>query len=111
MNYEVILIGQPGLGAGDVKLGGLILANFLRMLGDREEKPEYIVLWNEGVRIAVDGSAWISHLKRLEEQGVNIVCCLTCIEFLGLEGQIPESWIGNMAKIQDILFTRRVLTV
>jgi hypothetical protein len=111
MSCDVILIGQAGLGSGDPKLGGLILANFLRMLGDRDEKPEYIVLWNEGVRIAVEDSDWILHLRRLEEQGVKIVCCLTCIEFLGLEGRIPEGWVGNMARIQEILFSRCVLTV
>lgn len=111
MNYDVILIGQPGLGAGDAQLGGLILANFLRLLGEREEKPEFIILWNEGVRIAVEDSKWVQHLKRLEEQDVEIVCCQTCIEFLGLEGQIAVGVIGNMPGIQEILFTERVLTV
>ena len=111
MNHDVILIGQAGLGAGDPQLGGLILANFLRLLGEREEKPEYIILWNEGVKIAVEGSSWLDHLKRLQEQGVKIISCRTCIEFLGLEGQIAVGEIGNMAGIQDILFSRRVLTI
>lgn len=111
MNYDVILIGQAGLGSGDAQLGGLLLANFLRLLGEREDKPAYIILWNEGVRIAVEGSNWIEHLKRLDEQGVRIICCQTCIEFLGLEGQIAVGVIGNMPGIQEILFTRRVLTV
>ena len=111
MNCDVILIGQPGLGAGDMQLGGLLLANFLRLLGERDDNPEYIILWNEGVRIAVKGSNWINHLKKLEEQGVKIVCCQTCIEFLGLEGQIAVGVIGNMPGIQEILFTSHVLTV
>lgn len=111
MNCDVVLIGQAGLGAGDAELGGLILANFLRMLGEREEKPAYIILWNEGVRIAVEGSNWINHLRRLDEQGVKIICCRTCIEFLGLEGQIAVGVIGNMPGILEILLTERVLTV
>ncbi len=111
MNYDVILIGQPGLGAGDPQLGGLILANFLRLLAERDDRPEYIILWNEGVRIAVEGSNWIDHLKRLEGQGVRIICCQTCVEFLGLEGRIAVGEIGNMPGIQEILFSKRVLTV
>jgi intracellular sulfur oxidation DsrE/DsrF family protein len=111
MNYDAILIGQAGLGAGDMKLGGLILANFLRLLGEREDKPDYIVLWNEGVRITVEGSNWIEHLKLLEQQGVKIICCRTCVEYLGLEDQIAVGEIGNMPGIQEILFTKRVLTV
>jgi len=111
MDYDVILIGDAGLGSGDPQLGGLILANFLRLLGEREAKPEYIVLWNEGVRIAVEGSNWINHLKRLDEQGVKIVSCRTCVEYFGLEGQIAVGEIGTMMQIQDILFSKRVLTV
>ncbi len=111
MNYDVILIGQPGLGSGDPQLGGLLLANFLRLLGERERKPQFIILWNEGVKIAADGSHWINHLKLLEEQGVEIICCQTCVEFLGLEGRIAVGVIGNMPGIQEILFAKRVLTV
>ena len=110
MQHDVILIGQAGLGAGN-QLGGLILANFLRLLGEGECLPKHVILWNEGVRIAVEGSDWIEHLKRLEERGVKIISCLTCIEFLGLEGRIAAGEIGNMAQIQDILFSSKVLTV
>ncbi|MCX6374997.1 MAG: hypothetical protein NTU88_02970 [Armatimonadetes bacterium] len=110
MNYDVILIGNAGLGAGN-QLGGLILANFLRLLGERESLPKCVILWNEGVRIAVEGSDWIAHLRRLEERGVRIISCRTCIEFLGLEGRIAVGEIGNMAQIEDILFSSKVLTV
>ena len=110
MDHDVILIGNAGLGSGN-KLGGAILANFLRLLGEREHRPEYIVLWNEGVSIAVEGSDWIEHLKRLQDLGVKVVLCRTCIEFLGVEDKIAVGEIGNMAGIQEILLTRRVLAV
>jgi intracellular sulfur oxidation DsrE/DsrF family protein len=111
MNHAVILIGQTGLGSGDAALGGLILANFLRLLGERDDLPECIVLWNEGVKIAVEGSNWINHLKRLEEQGVRIVSCRTCVEYFGLEESITTGEIIPMTQIQDILFSKSVLTV
>jgi len=111
MLHEVILIGSAGVGAGDAQLGGLILANFLRLLGERDEMPEYIILWNEGVRIALEGSTWLAHLKTLERRGVKIISCRTCIEFFGLEGQTAAGEVGNMKQIQDILFAKRVLTL
>ena len=110
MYHDVILIGNPGLGTGN-QLGGLILASFLRLLGEGECLPKYIILWNEGVRIAVEGSDWIEHLKRLEERQVRIISCRTCIEFLGLEGRMAVGEIGAMAQIQGILFSSKVLTV
>ena len=111
MNHDVILIGQAGLGSGDAKLGGMILANFLRLLGELESLPEYIIFWNEGVKIAVRDSSWINHLRNLEAKGVKIVSCQTCVEFFGLEGKIAVGEITGMAQIQEIIFARRVLTV
>ncbi len=110
MNQDVILIGQAGLGAGN-QLGGMVLANFLRLMGERESLPEYIILWNEGVTIAAEGSSWIEHLKRLQDLRVRIIACRTCVEFLGLEDKIAVGEIGTMPQIQDILFSRRVLTI
>jgi len=110
MNHDVILIGNAGLGNGN-QLGGLILANFLRLLGEREALPECIILWNEGVSIAAEGSSHVEHLERLAGRGVRIILCRTCVEFLGLEDRIAVGEIGNMAQIQDILFSRRVLAV
>ncbi len=111
MKTDVVLIGQAQVGSGEGALGGLILANFLRLLGEREDRPEYIILWNEGVRIAAEGSIWIDHLKRLEEMGTRILSCLTCIEFLGLEGSIAVGKITGMLEIQELLLTKRVLTI
>jgi len=110
MNHDVILIGSAGLGSGN-RLGSLILANFLRLLGERDTLPECVILWNEGVSIAAEGSSHVEHLRRLAERGVRIILCRTCVEFLGLEAQIAVGEIGNMAQIQDILFSRRVLTL
>ncbi len=111
MNNNVILIGSASLGAADKELGGVLLANFLRLLGEREELPEFVVLWNEGVRATVDGSIWIDHMKKLEGRGVRIISCRTCVEYFGLEGQIGAGEIGTMPQIQEILLANRVLTV
>lgn len=111
MNHDVVLIGQVGLGSGDAKLGGMILANFLRLLAERETLPKYIILWNEGVKIVEQCSPWTEHLKNLECKGVKIISCLTCLEFLGLEERVSVGEIGNMMGIQEILFTSTVLTV
>ena len=111
MQTDVILIGSTGLGAGDSQLGGLILANFLRLLGEHDDRPEYLILWNDGVRIALEGSLWIAHLKKLDELGVKIISCRTCIEFFGIEDQTAVGEIGTMLQIQEILFTNQVLTV
>jgi intracellular sulfur oxidation DsrE/DsrF family protein len=111
MNSNVVLIGGAGLGSGSAELGGAILANFLRLLGDRDELLEYIVLWNDGVKIAVRDSLWLEHLRKLVERGVKIISCRTCVEYFGLEPSMAIGEIGTMPQIQELLLTNRVLTV
>lgn len=111
MANNVVLVGSAGLGGADQELGGLLLANFLRLLGERKTLPEYVILWNEGVKAAVDGTVWVGYLKKLEERGVKIISCRTCIEYFGLEGKIAAGEIGTMPQIQQILLEGSVLTV
>ncbi len=111
MNQQVILIGTNGLGKGDDTLGGLIMANFLRLLGERPDKPTHLICWNTGVRLMAEGSIVLDHLRALEKAGVKILACRTCCEFLGIEEQIVVGEITGMAQIQEILFSSTVLTV
>ncbi len=104
MSSKVFLIQSEGLGRGEDRLGGLLIANFLRLLGESKEKPGTVVFWNSGVRLVCEGSQVLDHLKRLEEQGVEILACTTCLEYFDL---LDKSKIGKattMAKsIQSML--------
>jgi hypothetical protein len=73
LNWEVILIESDTLGSPDSKLGAILMSNYLRLLGERDYLPKYIVLLNGAVRLAVKGSGVLEHLKKLEERGVEIV--------------------------------------
>lgn len=108
---EVLLLGQPGLGSGDERLAGLILANFLRQLADTPERPTHIVLWNTAVRIVCEGSPLQDHLRRLQESGVDVLACRTCLEYLDLVEKVAVGRVSNMREIQGLLLTKSVLTV
>ena len=111
MKNEVVLIGSNTMGSPDAKLGQLLLGNFLRILGDREDLPKYIILWNGGVQIAANGSDKLDFLKTLQERGVDIILCKTCVEYFGLENKIGVGEIDGMAHIQEILANHVVLTI
>ena len=105
MKSKAILIQSEGLGQGDDTLGGLLMANFLRLLGESEKKPSSIILWNAGARLACQGSKVIEHLKRLEQQRVEISVCTTCLEYLDLIDQLlvgkPTTMIKSIESILD----------
>ena len=104
MKKKVFLIQSEGLGRGEEQLGSLLMANFLRLLGVTEEKPETIIFWNTGVRLVCEGSRVLEHLKKLEEQGVTILACTTCLEYFELENKIVVGKPTTMVKSIQSMF-------
>ena len=107
---EVVLIGSDKLGEPDQQLGEILLGNFLRILGDQAALPKYIILWNGGVNIAAKGDS-VGFLKKLEERGVKIISCRTCVDYYKIEDEIAVGEIDGMIRIIEILSNHNVLTV
>jgi selenium metabolism protein YedF len=104
LKRKVFLIQSEGLGRGDEQLGSMLMANFFRLLGENEHKPASIVFWNTGVRLACEGSPVLERLKRLEEQGVELLACTTCLEYFELADKLAVGKPTNMMKsIQAML--------
>jgi intracellular sulfur oxidation DsrE/DsrF family protein len=99
------------MGSPDEKLGHILLGNFLRILGDREDLPKYIVLWNSGVKNAISNSDILEYLKTLQNRGVEIISCRTCVEYYDLDDDMAAGIVDGMARIVDILATHQVLTI
>jgi len=88
MPSKTILIQSEVLGRGNDELGMLLMANFLRLLGESRDKPAALAFWNTGVRLVCEGSRALAHLKKLEEQGVEILACTTCLEYFELTDKL-----------------------
>lgn len=88
MSDKTILIQSETLGKGDDQLGQILMANFLRLLGESPDKPASLVFWNSGVKLVCEGSPVLVHLEKLAGQGVEILACTTCLEFFDLVDKI-----------------------
>ena len=111
MKSKAILIQSEGLGQGDDTLGGLLMANFLRLLGESQKKPSNIILWNAGARLACHGSRVIEHLKRLEQQGVEISVCTTCLEYFDLMDKLLVGKPTTMVRSIDSMLEYDMVTL
>jgi selenium metabolism protein YedF len=101
---KVFLIQSEGLGRGDEQLGSMLMANFLRLLGENQDKPSSLIFWNAGVRLLCEGSAVLNRLKLLEEQGVELLACATCLEHFELADKLAVGKPTNMMKsIQSMM--------
>lgn len=111
MNQKTVIIQGDGLGRGDEKLGGLLMANFLRLLGESQSRPQSIIFWNAGVRLICEGSPVLDHVKRLENQGVGIFACTTCLEYLNLKDRILAGKPTTMVKSIEAMMSTDVISL
>ena len=66
---------------------------------------------NSGVKLAVEGSESLGHLRKLEERGVEVLACGTCLEFYGLTKVLAVGGITNIYEIAAYLLEGPTVTV
>ena len=111
MRSNVMLIQSEGLGRGDDSLGLMLIANFLRLLGDSKDKPRSMVFWNTGVRLICEGSKLLEQIKRLEGQGIEILACTTCLEYFDLTDKLVVGKPTTMMKSIQSMFYSDIISL
>jgi selenium metabolism protein YedF len=101
----MVMVATDRIGKGDDELGLKLMASFLKTL--REMGPELwrLVLVNSGVKLAVEGSEVLPSLKELEDQGVDILACGTCLNHFGL---MDRKRAGQTTNMLDIVTSMQV---
>jgi selenium metabolism protein YedF len=85
---------------------------FLNTLWDTEPKPAKILFLNDAVRLTSEGSEVLDSLKLLEEAGVEIFSCGTCLEYYQLKDKLRVGLITNMYDTVDsLLSTGKIIKI
>lgn len=100
---QVLLIGSATLGRGDEELGRLLMQSFLATLAQADALPRKILLINSGVRLACEGSPVLASLLALEQKGVEIASCGTCLDFYRMKEKLCVGGVTNMYSIVEAL--------
>jgi hypothetical protein len=95
----VILITNNGIGNGPLDLQLTLMTKYLELLNLQEDLPAAMCFYTEGVRLMAEGSPVIEKLRALEEKGVRLVVCSTCLNYFGLVEKIKIGIIGGMGDI------------
>lgn len=111
MNNKVILISSNQLGRGDEQLGENVLETFLTLLKQRDDKPYAIFLMNSGVLTATEDSFCSVHLKEMEDAGVKIYACKTCIDHYDVEAKLAAGEISGMPHFIELASKYEVITL
>ncbi len=101
----IFVIASDVMGHGNDGLGALLMKAFIHTAVDLEHRPDMIILYNTGVKLAAHGSGVVDDLKALEEKGVRVLVCGTCVNFFELVGKIGAGTVSNMYEIAGALST------
>lgn len=96
----LLFIPSDTLGEGDPDLGSRLMLNFIKTLDEFGPDLWRIVFVNSGVKLAIRDAETLAPLKALEERGVSILVCGTCLEFFKL---MAEKAVGETTNMLDIV--------
>ena len=97
----VIFVGSDVMGRGDDKLGAILVGAMLGALGETKPRPSALVLMNAGVKLATEGSEALAKLEKLEELGIEILVCGTCLDYFQLKDRLATGKVSNMFTILE----------
>lgn len=101
----VVVFPFDRMGRGDDDLGGILVRAFLHTLGEISPRPDVMIFFNGGVKLATDGSEVIEDLRDLEKAGTRILVCGTCLDFFGLKDKLRAGMISNMYDIAETMLS------
>ncbi|MBF7096468.1 sulfurtransferase-like selenium metabolism protein YedF [Alkalibacter mobilis] len=97
----VIMLGSDKFGEGDDDLGRILMKGYIYALTELEKLPQTVIMYNSGARLSSKASESVGDLKILESQGVEILTCGTCIDYLGLDKDPEVGTVTNMYVIAE----------
>ena len=99
----VVAVSSDVMGQGSDELGATLMKGFLFALGQLPQLPRTVLFYNGGAKLTVEGSASLEDIKGLEERGVEIMTCGTCLNYYGLTDKLAVGAVTNMYSIVEKL--------
>ncbi|MBW1918326.1 MAG: sulfurtransferase-like selenium metabolism protein YedF [Deltaproteobacteria bacterium] len=96
----MVLLGVNYLGRGDDELGRKLVISFIKTLKEMGRELWRLVLLNSGVKLATEGSEVLASLQELENDGVTILVCGTCLDHFHL---LDKKQVGETTNMLDIV--------
>ena len=99
----VVAVGSDRMGEGSEELGHILIKSFIFALTQLDDLPDKILFYNGGAKLTVEGSESLEDLRTLEEQGVEIMTCWTCLDYYGIKDKLAIGGVTNMYSIVETL--------
>ena len=99
----VAAVSSDCMGGGDPELGHILMKSFLFALSQLPRLPKTILFYNAGAKLTAEGSPVLEDLHKMEQQGVQMLTCGTCLNFYHLTEKLAVGSVTNMYTITETL--------
>ena len=89
-----VFVGKDFVGDGDLELGHNLMKMALYTLSEAGDPPTSLLFMNAGEEQVIEA------VKKLEEQGTEVLVCGTCLSFFGIADKLS---VGEVSNMYDIL--------
>ena len=112
MKDTVILVTNNGMGKADLLLQQKLVAKYLELLALNADLPAAICFYTEGVKLVIDNSPVLGQLKALEDKGVHLIVCSTCLDYFSIANRVQIGIVGGMSDIIEAqMKAEKVITI
>lgn len=101
----VVVLSSMGLGHGTPELSQRLMKFFIQALVHNRVKPRALILINEAVKLAGEGSSLLGDLDVLVQQGVRVMVDVISADEYKVEPNLKVGCIADMDNICDFLLT------
>ena len=77
------------------ELGMKLTKGFLETVLEVDPLPDKIIFYHEGAKLVTEGSPVVEIIKKIEEIGVEILICGSCLEYYGIVDKVQVGIISN----------------
>lgn len=106
----VVLMAKDRLGEGSDELGEALAGAMINTLKAIDPLPTKIIFMNSGINLVVKGSLVLDNLKYLQDKGVDLIVCGTCLDYFGKMDDLAVGRVSNMLDIvQSMKDAQKVL--
>lgn len=99
----VLLAGSDRMGEGSEELGKILMKGYFYALTESKPYPRAILFLNGGVRLALEHSPVLAYLQSLEQKGVEMLVCGTCLDYFNEKEHLRIGTVSNMYAIVEIM--------
>ncbi|MBP1749098.1 MAG: uncharacterized protein H6Q52_1637 [Deltaproteobacteria bacterium] len=96
---SLIYIDGEFMGRGSEELGKILIRAFFNTVKELEVRPWRMVFINSGVKLVASDSEYLNILKDIEDLGIEVIACGTCLDYYHLKEKIGVGRISNMFEI------------